>query len=216
MAHFCSEVRYCLATSRHAGRGGASSSIRICRPKCSTTTSSRSPCACSIRCEHRLTLVNAGHLPPLRRRGGTVEELGDGEGGLAAGLRRASAATSRSKCRCEPGDTIVLYTDGISEAMNAQGDVYGSKRIREVIARAPAGRRTRGPDAAGRRAPLRPRPPAERRHLPGLLRPRELSVDQRAGLAYSSSWTSDSTPRGMQTVSTVRSPMALCFTPRGT
>jgi sigma-B regulation protein RsbU (phosphoserine phosphatase) len=39
----------------------------------------------------------------------------------------------------EPGDTIVLYTDGISEAMNAEGDVYGSQRMRDVIARAPEG-----------------------------------------------------------------------------
>jgi serine phosphatase RsbU (regulator of sigma subunit) len=32
-----------------------------------------------------------------------------------------------------------MYTDGISEAMNAKGDVFGAKRIREAIIRSPAG-----------------------------------------------------------------------------
>ncbi len=31
------------------------------------------------------------------------------------------------------GDTLVLYTDGISEAMNAEGDLFGEKRIMDVI-----------------------------------------------------------------------------------
>jgi phosphoserine phosphatase RsbU/P len=39
----------------------------------------------------------------------------------------------------EPGDTVVLYTDGISEAMNAQGDVYGRKRMREALVKSPPG-----------------------------------------------------------------------------
>ena len=32
-----------------------------------------------------------------------------------------------------------MYTDGISEAMNAQGDVFGTKRMREALIRSPAG-----------------------------------------------------------------------------
>ena len=31
------------------------------------------------------------------------------------------------------GDTLVLYTDGISEAMNAQGELFGEQRIREIL-----------------------------------------------------------------------------------
>ena len=33
----------------------------------------------------------------------------------------------------------MLYTDGISEAMNARGDVFGSKRMREALVRSPIG-----------------------------------------------------------------------------
>ena len=95
--------------------------------------------------KHRLTMVNAGHLPPLRRRGSAIEELGDG----AAGCRWAAtpnAATSRSNCRWNRGDTIVLYTDGISEAMNvrrrrlrleanARGHLAGARRASSRWAR---------------------------------------------------------------------------------
>jgi serine phosphatase RsbU (regulator of sigma subunit) len=87
---------------------------------------------------HRLTLVNAGHLPPLRRRGQEVEELGRTESGLPLGCD-AKRGYDQVELALEPGDTIVLYTDGISEAMNAQGDIYGSKRIRGVVAHAPEG-----------------------------------------------------------------------------
>ena len=37
----------------------------------------------------------------------------------------------------EPGDTILLYTDGITEAMNADGEQFGVKRMHEVFAATP-------------------------------------------------------------------------------
>ena len=87
---------------------------------------------------HRLTMVNAGHLPPLRRRGHTIEDLGGGVGGMPLGCD-PQRGYEQVELTLDPGDTIVLYTDGISEAMNAQGDVYGSQKMREVIAGAPTG-----------------------------------------------------------------------------
>ncbi len=88
--------------------------------------------------EHRLTIVNAGHLPPLRRRGAAIEELGRSEGGLPLGCD-ATRSYEQIELALEPGDTIVMYTDGISEAMNAEGDVFGTKRIREAVLRTKAG-----------------------------------------------------------------------------
>ena len=32
-----------------------------------------------------------------------------------------------------PGETIVIYTDGVSEAMNAKGDLYGTDRLRTLV-----------------------------------------------------------------------------------
>ncbi len=34
-----------------------------------------------------------------------------------------------------PGDTVVIYTDGVSEAMNPQGDLYGLERLREIVSK---------------------------------------------------------------------------------
>jgi len=39
----------------------------------------------------------------------------------------------QSKIQIQPGDTIVAYTDGISEAMNSEGDLYGTQRIKEQL-----------------------------------------------------------------------------------
>ena len=85
-----------------------------------------------------MTVVNAGHLPPLRRRGHVIEELGISAGGLPLGCD-AKRSYEQIEVPLEPGDTILLYTDGITEAMNARGDVYGSGRMREVIGHAPPG-----------------------------------------------------------------------------
>jgi serine phosphatase RsbU (regulator of sigma subunit) len=87
---------------------------------------------------HRLTIVNAGHVPPLRRRGTAIEPLGDSEGGLPLGCDQARPY-EQVEFDLAPGDTVVMYTDGISEAMNAKGDVFGPKRMREAVLRAPLG-----------------------------------------------------------------------------
>ena len=37
--------------------------------------------------------------------------------------------------RLEPGDTALFYTDGLTEAMNARGDLFGEERVRELLLR---------------------------------------------------------------------------------
>lgn len=137
MAHFCSEVRYCLATSATPAEAVGQLNQDLSSEMLNYHFVTFAVCVLDpIR--HRLTLVNAGHLPPLRRRGGVIEELGGGVGGLPLGCD-AKRSYEQIELPLEPGDSIVLYTDGISEAMNSQGDVYGSKRMRDVIAQAPEG-----------------------------------------------------------------------------
>ncbi len=137
MAHFCSEVRYCLATSATPAEAVQQLNQDLSSEMLNYHFVTFALCVLDPL-RHRLTLVNAGHLPPLRRRGHSIEELGGGEGGLPLGCD-AKRSYEQIELPLERGDTIVLYTDGISEAMNSQGDVYGSKRMREVIARAPQG-----------------------------------------------------------------------------
>jgi serine phosphatase RsbU (regulator of sigma subunit) len=80
----------------------------------------------------QLTLVNAGHMPPLRRRaGGVVEDLGEEIIGLP--LTVMDKPYEQMVVPFEPGDTLVLYTDGVSEARNQAGDLYGIDRVRATV-----------------------------------------------------------------------------------
>lgn len=75
-------------------------------------------------------ICNAGHCPPLVWRAGEVTPLP--ATGLPIGLFCRSAYESR-KIELAPGDGIVLYTDGLSEARNAAGDDYGIGRLTRMI-----------------------------------------------------------------------------------
>ncbi|HYL06894.1 MAG TPA: PP2C family protein-serine/threonine phosphatase, partial [Thermoanaerobaculia bacterium] len=78
-----------------------------------------------------LESVCAGHPFPLLRRGnGRVEELG--RGGLPLGVRDELAPEPQATT-LGPGDLLVLYTDGLAEALNAQADAFGYERIAALI-----------------------------------------------------------------------------------
>ena len=77
-----------------------------------------------------MEICNAGHWPPLVLSGGTVS--GVDPTGLPVGAFYSTRYTSRS-LSLAPGDTLVLYTDGLSEARNRAGTEYGSERIARVL-----------------------------------------------------------------------------------
>jgi phosphoserine phosphatase RsbU/P len=79
-----------------------------------------------------LEWANAGHNPPfLVRAGGGVEQL-EGGGPPLGILPMASYEACRA--RLEPGDLLVLYTDGVTEAMNGADEEFGEERLAEVLA----------------------------------------------------------------------------------
>lgn len=84
----------------------------------------------------RLEFVCAGHpFPLLRRAGGEIDELG--EGGLPLGIH-ASLPLARHEVSLAPGDVLLLYTDGLPEAVaGSDGEAFGFLRLRELLA-APA------------------------------------------------------------------------------
>ena len=81
----------------------------------------------------RLVWVNAGHCRPLLwRRTGEVFELKSA--GMPVGmLEEATWETYRQQL--EPGDVLVMYTDGCSEARNGQGEMFGVRRVSESLLR---------------------------------------------------------------------------------
>jgi sigma-B regulation protein RsbU (phosphoserine phosphatase) len=82
-----------------------------------------------------LRYANGGHNPPLRLlRDGAVEEL-PRTGGMALGVMDGMPYTEAS-VTLQVDDTLFLYTDGISEAMNAAGQEFTERRLSAVLAEA--------------------------------------------------------------------------------
>lgn len=83
---------------------------------------------------HRLTYANAGQNPPLLRRpGGELEQLG--RTGMALGLFEG-IEISEASLTLAAGSTLVLYTDGLTDALNTLGQEYSFERLMGVVKRA--------------------------------------------------------------------------------
>ncbi len=80
-----------------------------------------------------VSMVNAGHMAPiLRRHDGSVAEIGDEAAGLPLGVAAGMEYESYSH-RLEPGDVVTIFTDGFSEAMNGQRELYGLERLKQQL-----------------------------------------------------------------------------------
>ena len=78
----------------------------------------------------RFTYCNAGHPPPLLLRGDSFTELTTG--GMVIGVV-PDADFEREVVELRDGDVIVLFTDGVTEALDFHGEAYGLARLRESI-----------------------------------------------------------------------------------
>jgi serine phosphatase RsbU (regulator of sigma subunit) len=83
----------------------------------------------------RLKYANAGHdLPYLRRRSGTAEELR--ARGMPLGLIPGMSYEEKETVLV-PGEGILFYTDGLVEAHNPQGEMFGTPRLRDLLSERP-------------------------------------------------------------------------------
>jgi phosphoserine phosphatase RsbU/P len=79
-----------------------------------------------------LVYTNAGHNPPLLvRASGEFETLGGG--GMILGIL-PMATYSESRAEINVGDVLVLFSDGITEAPNPQGEEFGEERLASLVA----------------------------------------------------------------------------------
>src|SRR5688572_4460753 len=78
-----------------------------------------------------LTYINGGHNPPyLLRTSGAIEALT--EGGLLLGIMPEAPYASGS-LSLDPGDLLVFYSDGVTEARNMAEEEYGEERLMEFL-----------------------------------------------------------------------------------
>lgn len=79
----------------------------------------------------RFEYVNAGHVPPLiRRRSGAAEALGSTN--FPVGMF-PEADYQSAVVNLEPGEFLVIYTDGVSEAANVSAELFEEERLRRIV-----------------------------------------------------------------------------------
>lgn len=80
-----------------------------------------------------MKIANAGHMPiMIRKTDGTIEEFGEEAVGVPIGVIDEFPYDVLTRT-VEKGETCVIYTDGVSEAMNPNSDLYGVDRLRELM-----------------------------------------------------------------------------------
>lgn len=80
----------------------------------------------------KLLYLSAGHPPLLLRRGHAVELVGEGDQ-IPLGVLRDHEYRN-NEISVVRDDTLVLYTDGVIEARDAQGTMFGIERLRQLVA----------------------------------------------------------------------------------
>lgn len=78
-----------------------------------------------------LEFINAGHPSPILLRSGVAEEAFT-EGSYPVGLL-PEAEYAAACMKLEPGDTLVLFSDGVTEAMDPADELYGVPRLKEIL-----------------------------------------------------------------------------------
>jgi serine phosphatase RsbU (regulator of sigma subunit)/pSer/pThr/pTyr-binding forkhead associated (FHA) protein len=87
---------------------------------------------------HEVVLANAGHMPPvIRHANGTIEQFDTEMAGPPICVVDEYPYEAQTR-KLEPGDVILITTDGVDEAMNPEGELYGMKRVLEFVKGAPS------------------------------------------------------------------------------
>jgi serine phosphatase RsbU (regulator of sigma subunit) len=86
---------------------------------------------CTVEASGLMRWVNAGHPPPLlAHASGKLDALA--ASGVPVGMI-AETTYPVEESQLQPGDKIVMYSDGLTEARNSQGEFFGLKRLCEVV-----------------------------------------------------------------------------------
>lgn len=79
----------------------------------------------------KLTYVNAGHNPPLHVYNGRINKFK--KGGMILGVLPTTIPYISETIQLESGQAVVLFTDGITEAMNKNGEEFSDERLEKIV-----------------------------------------------------------------------------------
>jgi sigma-B regulation protein RsbU (phosphoserine phosphatase) len=126
------------AVRAFAQEGAAPGSVctSVNRLLCRNMASGRFVTFCYVRIDttaRRLTYANAGHNPPLLIRGnGSIDQLAPS--GTVLGVF-AESSYEQGEFTIAAGDRLILYTDGITEGRNPEGEEFGEERLADTASR---------------------------------------------------------------------------------
>ena len=153
MAKFSGSTRQCFLTKNEPGPAAEALNNMVCDAAIDERFITM--CLGVLDVDSReLTLASAGHPSALiRRADGTVEEVGDDFGGLFLGFSHHTAY-DEGKVDLNPGDVVVIYSDGVSEAARKTNtpvpttEFYDTTSNRRLLTR--VAQTTGGPASVGR------------------------------------------------------------------
>jgi sigma-B regulation protein RsbU (phosphoserine phosphatase) len=129
VARLSAETRYCLASEPNPSAAVA----RLNKVFCENRWEGRfvtGVMAVLDPVRHEVTIVNAGHMSPLLRRpSGEIEAVGETVTGLPLGVD-AAVVYGQHSLTLAPGESLTMYTDGVTDALNAAQQFYGFDRLR--------------------------------------------------------------------------------------
>jgi serine phosphatase RsbU (regulator of sigma subunit) len=134
MARLCADARYCLVTTPVPRDAVRMLNRQLTRQNLNFFITFA---LCVVDpARNELLVVNAGHMQPMLRRAATgeVHSLGADIARPPLGID-ANINYEQLSLTLEPGDVLMMYTDGLSEARDNSGDVYGTDRIQEIMSR---------------------------------------------------------------------------------
>ncbi len=89
---------------------------------------------------HTTTLVNAGHLSPLHFRkadGSLIDAVPNATSGVPLGIMEGMSFDT-CQVTLEPGDCLVMFSDGVPEALNVREEQFGMKAVEQAVREAGA------------------------------------------------------------------------------
>jgi len=134
MAKLSAETRFCLASDNNVARAIERLNDRMSRLHVERFITFLlmvvDPKSDSV------TIVNAGHMPPIVRtaKSGSISEPGEEESGLPIAIDDGMTYEA-VEIPMNLGDVAIMYTDGINEAMNAADQEFGMDRMRKIAAK---------------------------------------------------------------------------------
>lgn len=147
MAKFSGDTRYCILTEDGPAKAAESLNDLLCAAGIEEKFITLSLNLVDGNTD-RLTLASAGHLPLLiRRASGTVEEVGEEVAGFPLGIMPGTEYR-QIEIQLHPGDVVVVYSDGVTDARSPDEELYDTKDTRRLVKRiadAPG-----GPQAVGK------------------------------------------------------------------